>query len=135
MQFKENLPEQCPPSEAYQPNGEEVVYRLGHIENDYSTDDFRSHWDKFPQNRTQYTQKVGECRAKSLSVFSTEEDARNACRLPSPRSKNKFKSLIAINLQPTDGLLMQTGIDKAHYSIWVSCTFASDRANIQVIPL
>lgn len=133
MEFIGGLPEQCPPAKARNPLPEEVVYRLGYLEDSYSAEDFLSHWDKHPQNRTKYSTNPGECQAKALSVFTSEEEARNASRLPS--LKKKIKSTLHLKLHPSDGLLIQTGNNIAHYSLWLSRIFTLDKAGIHVIPL
>ena len=133
MNFKGDLPEQCPPKDARKPNPGEVVYRLGGIENTYNETDFLSHWDRCIDKRAHYVTAPGECQAKALSVFTSEEEARKACKLP--QLKRKMKSLLYLTLQPTDGLLLQTGSNKAHCSFWVSCTFDANNTNVKVLPL
>ena len=63
MNFKGDLPEQCPPKDARKPNTGEVVYRLGGIENTYNETDFLSHWDR-------YIDKKSSLRYSSWGVSS-----------------------------------------------------------------
>nr|DAS21098.1 MAG TPA: hypothetical protein [Caudoviricetes sp.] len=44
-----------------------------------------------------------------------------------------MQSILRIKLEPTDGQLMQTN-RPSHHSLWLSCTFDPDKANILVTP-
>lgn len=131
MQFRENLPEQCPPAEARCPKSGELVYRLGHNSNGYSDDDFLSHWQLNPGKHGSYSTRPGECQAKSLSIFLKEADVIQARKLPTLK---RMQSILRIKLDPTDGQLMQTS-RPSHHSLWLSCTFDPGKANILVTPL
>lgn len=132
MDFKD-LPPQCPPAEARPAKESERIYRLGCLKDTYSPIDFRSHWERYPSKRSNYSSTPGECQAKSLSVFLSEDEAYKASKLPS--LKSKVNSILSIKLEPTDGKLMQTGGNREHHSLWLSCAFVLDKANIQVTSL
>jgi len=112
MHWFEELPPNCPPDEAFPP--EITFFRLGSIPPDDS--DFWSHRQRFPHKIFQ----VGECIARSLSVFDDLEAVRRLKRLlPSMRSRPIFQ----VELTKKDGLVQQTGNDLHHFSWWRSTEF------------
>ena len=112
MKWYEELPPDCPPDEAYSPEG--CYFRLGSIPPDDS--DFWSHRQRFPRKVFQ----VSECVARSLSVFDDKESVEKLKRLiPAMRSKPIFQ----VDLTEKDGLIQQTGNDVHHFSWWRSTEF------------
>ena len=116
MKWYEELPPDCPPDEAYSPEG--CYFRLGSIPPDDS--DFWSHRQRFPHKVFQ----VSECFARSLSVFDDKESVEKLKRLvPAMRSKPIFQ----VDLTEKNGLIQQTGNDVHHFSWWRSTEFDSSR--------
>ena len=112
MKWYEELPLDCPPDEAYSPEG--CYFRLGSIPPDDS--DFWSHRQRFSHKVFQ----VSECVARSLSVFDDKESVEKLKRLiPAMRSKPIFQ----VDLTEKDGLIQQTGNDVHHFSWWRSTEF------------
>lgn len=120
MNWYEDLPPDCPPTEASAPN--DTYFRLGSIPPDDS--DFWSHRRRFPHKKFH----VSECVAQSLSVFDNQHAAESLRRLlPTMRSKPIFQ----LNLNEKDGLIQQTGNDTHHFSWWRSTDF--DLATINIL--
>jgi hypothetical protein len=122
IEWFEDLPEQCPPKEAFIPN-EMTVYRFsftGVPENI----DFISHRMLSPDR---IFSGVDECIARSLSVFDKIEACQN--RLKLPRNRKRFSAILEVNLEENDGLIMKTFKDPNHYSWWRSNSFNFEKAN------
>jgi len=108
----EQLPEQCPPSDATLPSGD--YFRL--ISGDLLVcDDFQSHRMLAPLK----VFNVAECVAHSLSVFTDLSACESITKLPIHRGKK----IVKINLDSTDGAIKKTGKDKSHFSWWRSHEF------------
>ncbi|OLU22947.1 hypothetical protein BVH03_22110 [Pseudomonas sp. PA15(2017)] len=111
-QWFEELPEQCPPSGAFDPD-QFVCYRL--CESSAPSDgDFYSHRKLFPSKRY----PVSECQARSVSVFKDSADLEPVLKIPAQR----HKAVVELTLNKEDGVMMKTG-NKSHYSWWRSCGF------------
>lgn len=134
LEFREQLPESCPPSEAV-PTDDITVYRFSFTKDGYISDDFTSHWNRYPARRKSFLESGKECMAHGISVYKSEESLRNALRMPAlKKTKEKVKCIMEIPLIATDGLIMQTSHD-GHYTWWVSSTFAPDKASIRIIQI
>ena len=130
LEFLEQLPQNCPPSEAI-PTENITVYRFSFTKDGYTDDDFTSYWNKFQKRRESFTGKGNECIAHGISVCKSEADLRNALKMPIMK---KAKCIMEIPLVATDGLIMQTFHD-GHYTWWVSSTFVPSKARINIIPI
>lgn len=111
-EWYEELPEQCPPSNAFNPDGF-VCYRLCQCV-EPTEGDFLSHRALFPLK----TFRAPECRARAISVFGKPEDLDPLLKL----AIHKHKAKVKITLGQVDGLAMKTGKD-SHYSWWRSRSF------------
>lgn len=100
--------ETCPPESAMPING--FYFRLGN--NPPTPEDFFSHRRLNPDQ----SYSVTECRARSVSLFDTEEAAKKIKKMPKMRDKNL--TVLEINFVNADGLVMQTGDNKHHFSWW-----------------
>jgi len=111
-EWREELPDNCPPPEAFDPNSRKF-YRL--VKNLPPTDrDFYSTRQESPER------KIGsECIARSVSILSTKEGCLKRKSLPLLRNKIPAE----ITLPSGSGLVMQTLQDKFHYSWWVKRGF------------
>lgn len=123
MNWFEELPEQCPPKEAFNPEGFSF-YRFSSSENP-DLNDFLSHRYLHP---TTVFNNVPECIARSLSVYDSLEKCINLRKLP--RHRNKWKSILELKLNADDGLVMKTFPDPNHYSWWRSNSFKLETAKI-----
>lgn len=111
-QWYEELPEQCPPSDAFGLQ-EFVCYRLCAGEAPQEQD-FLSHRALFPAKKF----SAPECQARAISVFTKPEDLDPVMKLAIHRQKAKVK----IVLGREDGVAKKTG-QNSHYSWWRSRSF------------
>lgn len=118
VEWNEELPELCPPSDAIVPENI-IVYRFCRELNP-TEDDFISHRKLWPDKRFD---GVDECLARSLSVIDDLEICKN--RLKLPRMKN-FNSIYEVRLGVNDGLIKKTFPDPNHYSWWRAKSFIID---------
>ena len=118
----EELPEYCPPKESFVPKGM-TVYR-------FSSSEIPSNNDFISQrllNPDKIFSGVSECIARSLSVYDDLDACNNIYKLP--RHRKRFKSILVVNLNESDGLIMKTFKDPNHYSWWRSNSFNFETAN------
>ena len=101
-------------------------YRLAQKPNTYSQEDFVSYAEKDPERNwgEQLPLAVG------LSVIDNETKARKNLKLPMFR---QFKGIIALMLNPPDGVVKQTGIHLSHYTWWRTKSF--DMSNLKMLEL
>ena len=112
--WAEDLPEECPPSDARKPNNE-VYYRLVSVFPP-SEKDFWSHRKIFPKRIF----KTSECIARACSLSSTLKYCQDLTKLPGFVDKQK---IVEIKLTPSSGLIKQTGDGKCHFSWWRAHNF------------
>lgn len=110
--YSEELPNNCPPEDAAPPASK--YYRIG--SNPPQEEDFFSHRKLYPFKAF----KVGECRARSVSIFDTLESV-DIIRNIAPTLKNKY--VLEVDLVEKDGVVLQTGNNNNHYSWWKSANF------------
>ena len=121
MDWYEQLPPLCPPSDAVPCSG--TYYRIS--KGNPATDkDFFSQ-RKLQPNRVFTGLGVDECIARSISLFSELNDATRRLKLPKFRSAN----IAEITLQPKDGVMKKTFSD-SHYSWWRSVDYDVSQAII-----
>lgn len=132
LEFRDQLPASCPPDEAVSTENT-IVYRLSFTTSENTTEDFISHWNKYPKRRRSFANN--ECIAHGLSVYKTEENLRNALTMPAfKKASGKVTCILQIALNVSDGLIMNTYNDQ-HYTWWVSSTFVPDRSKITRIDI
>ncbi|MBT9187635.1 hypothetical protein [Zobellia russellii] len=126
MSWIEDLPEKCPPNEAFVPD-KFKVFRLATTE---STDEinFQSQRALKPNARFK---GVDECVARSTSVFDEINKCINMSKLP--LYKNKWKAVLELELNQKDGLVLKTFKDPNHYSWWRSTNFETNNVIIKTI--
>jgi len=117
MNWSEDLPESCPPSDAFSSDGSNLYYRLIKDESP-KENDFHSHRKLWPNQIFNAT----ECIARSLSIYNNKSACLDLIKLPAIRTKG-LKNIVELNLKITDGLLKKTGKDQFHYSWWRSDSF------------
>ena len=99
IDYRENLPERCPPEDAEEVREELHLYRLVES-NPASDDDFRSQRAMYPDKRFH----IDECLAHGLSVWTSQTQAENVRRLP----KLRDKQVCRVRLCPGAGRIKQT---------------------------
>ena len=120
IQWFEELPESCPPSDALDCNG--VFYRIANA-NPADISDFFSQRMLYP-SRT--FRDVDECTARSLSLFDTKEAAELRLKLPKFRNAH----IAEVTLTATDCKIKKT-FGPQHYSWWRTTSF--DITNTTII--
>jgi hypothetical protein len=119
----EELPNECPPKEAFEPN-RMIVYRLT-VKTEPEESDLLSQRALKPNRKFK---GVDECISRSLSVYNKVDKCWKMVKLPT--FKNRWKSVVEIELKSDDGLVMKTFKDPNHYSWWRSTKFTIDNTKI-----
>ena len=112
MRYLEELPPECPPSEAKLIETPIKVFRLVKT-NPPTTDDFKSQLLLQPRRKFK-----DECIARGLSVWSSREKCKNVRRLPV--YKNSF--LCKVSLDSGAGHIKWNG-DSFHHTWWPFATY------------
>ena len=109
------MPIGCPPEDVLVPS-EHPFYRLASQIGSYTADDFKSYAEADPQRN--WGEKLP--LAVGLSLIDNESKARKNLKLPMFR---QFKGVIALTLNPTDGVVKQTGVHLSNYTWWRTKSF------------
>ncbi len=119
------MPSGCPPEEVLVAH-EHPFYRLAQKSDTYSGEDFLSYAEKDPERNwgDQLPMAVG------LSVIDNETKARKNLKLPVFK---RFQGIIALMLNPTDGVVKQTGAHRSHYTWWRTKSF--EMSNLKMLEL
>ena len=121
MNYREPLPDGCPPDTAEEIVQPRDVFRL--VRTDPPTeDDFKSQREENP-GRT--FRGVDECQARGLSVHTERRDSENALKLPNLRGR----LICRLRLGLGAGTIQQTGRPSHHtwwpladYDVLAQCT-------------
>ncbi len=119
------VPDNCPPQDIDVPTNQ-GFYRLSRKKNSYNDKDFLTKKQKNPDD------PWGDLiiYAVGLSLVLGLEDAKAEIKLPKFKG---FKGIIELVLNPTDGVVKQTGEYKRHYTFWFTQAFSTD--NLKMIGL
>ena len=109
----EELPEQCPPKDAFSPNGQ-TFYRLVNGQA-VTSDDFTSQQAEFPWKEFL---GVDKCILRAVSIFLNKADCEKMLKFP----RHKHKNVYALTLIETDGVVKQT-FKPSHHSWWRTTKF------------
>jgi len=109
------MPAGCPPEDVLVPS-EHPFFRLAIQADSYTIEDFKSYAETDSQRNWGERLPL----AVGLSLIDNEAKARKNLRLPMFR---KFKGIIAITLNPSDGVVKQTGVHLSHYTWWRTTSF------------
>lgn len=113
MNWYEELPNNCPPNDAVEPNGQEF-FRLCEV-NPASNSDFYS---QKKENSNRIFAGVSECILRAVSLW----DDQNKCLKQKKYPAQRKKVLGKIELSKEDGLIKNT-FKPNHYSWWRSDKF------------
>ena len=121
MNWYEQLPPLCPPSDAILCSGR--FYRIAKGSPANNADFFSQR--KLQPDKVFVGLGIDECIARSISLFAIKSDAVRRLRLP------KFRNacIAEVVLQPKDGVMKKTFAD-SHYSWWRSVDFEVSQAKI-----
>lgn len=111
--WHEELPEQCPPGDAFEPNNFRC-YRLCE-QTPFTESDFLSQRALAPEK----VFNAPECIARAVSVFTGIEDCINLRKL----AIHKKKVVASLTLNPGAGMVKKTGKARTHHSWWRSSSF------------
>lgn len=109
------MPAGCPPEDVLVPS-EHQFFRLAKQTTTYSLDDFKSYAEANPLRNWGERLPL----AIGLSLIANENKARKYMKLPMFR---QFKGIISLTLNPTDGVVKQTGVHVSHYTWWRTISF------------
>ena len=109
------MPAGCPPENILVPK-EHSFFRLAKQSATYSDDDFKSYAEANPQRN--WGERLPF--AVGLSLIDNETKARKNLKLPMFR---QYRGIISLTLNPTDGVVKQTGVHRSHYTWWRTTSF------------
>ncbi len=109
----EQLPEQCPPKDAFIPKGE-TFYRLVNGQ-PATSEDFISQRAEFPWKDFL---NIDKCIIRAVSIFKVKEDCEKMLKFP----RHKTKSVYTLELAESDGVVKQT-FKPSHHSWWRTSNF------------
>lgn len=112
MNYREPLPDGCPPDDAEEITERRIVYRLVRT-NPPTDDDFRSQRAEKPDAKF-HNLPGGECQARGLSVFSRRRDAERQLK------KAHFRGwrLCEVTLDQGAGRIHRWSTRGSHYTWW-----------------
>ena len=109
------MPTGCPPEDVLVPS-EHSFFRLASQAQVYSSDDFKSYAESDPQRNWGERLPL----AVGLSLIDNEAKARKNLKLPMFRH---YRGIISLLLNPTDGVVKQTGVHRSHFTWWRTTSF------------
>lgn len=116
------MPEGCPPEDILIAEAH-PFFRLSLQSDSYSADDFKSYAEADHQRNWGQMLPL----AVGLSLIEDESKARRNLKLPMFR---KYQGIIALTLNPTDGVVKQTGAHRSHYTWWRTTSFQMSNLNM-----
>lgn len=119
------MPEGCPPEDVYVAL-EHPFYRMAYSAEAYSDEDFKSYAELNPNKDWGDMLPL----AVGLSIIDNEDKAKRNLKLPIFK---KFNGIIVMTLNPTDGVVKQTGVHLSHYTWWRTTKF--DKSNITMLEI
>lgn len=118
IDWVEELPPKCPPSEAQ--SSAEWFYRL--VENiPLELSDFCSQRKLFP-NKVFESKGVTECQARACSIFCDLNSIKRILKYP----MHKSKKIVRLKMEDSYGVILKTG-QEHHYSWWVTSSFNPEK--------
>jgi hypothetical protein len=124
--FYEDLPDQCPPSDAISPTDGQEFYRLAF--NDPPTrEDFDSQTKKGLSGAKRQYPGVDPCLLCACSLWETVAQAKGA------RKRGSNSPIVCVVLDSTAGKIKKT-FSRGHFSWWISGDF-DPCAHSHIVPL
>ena len=125
VQWKNEMPDGCPPLDVLIPDGH-TFFRYTLFAARCEETDFLTYRQLNPDR------DWGELLplASGLSVINSLEKARRNLKLPMLR---KYKGIAELVLNPTDGVVQQTGVHLSHYTWWQTTSFNMN--HVKMLPL
>ena len=123
LEWAEELPPNCPPSDAVRPKGEQyyrLVQRIPPSEQDF--------WSQRKMHPNKVFNNVSECVARSCSLISTLDVCIEYAKLPNLRNRK----IVALVLTPNSGFVKKTSAHRAHYSWWRASCFDPERECVEI---
>ena len=120
MDWIEELPPQCPPSDAFPPEG--VYYRA--VSEECSERDFIPYARLYPKKI--YSGDKA-CISRALSIFTNIDDCVDATKLPSLQKLGQTH-IAKITLTEKDGLVYKEHDKGSHHSWWRTRVFIIDNS-------
>ena len=114
MNYREELPEGCPPDDAEDIVASREVFRLVRT-SPPTEEDFIS---KRAENPDRDFGNISECQARGLSVFAERGDSQKALKLPNLRGR----LICRVALEAGAGHIQQTG-RRSHHTWWPLADF------------
>lgn len=114
MNYREPLPEGCPPDAAEDIIASQEFFRLVRT-NPPTEEDFLSQRAKNPHRNFS---RITECQARGLSIFSERADSQRALKLPNLRGC----LICRVMLEEGAGPIQQTG-QHSHHTWWPLADF------------
>lgn len=109
------MPDGCPPDDVLVAT-DHPFFRLARRSDSCDEADFKSYAEADPNRNWGQMLPL----AVGLSLIEGETKARKSLKLPMFR---QYRGIIALTLQPTDGVVKQTGAHHSHYTWWRTKTF------------
>lgn len=124
--FFEDLPDNCPLDGSAPCNG--TYYRVV-FRNPATSECF---WSQRLERGAAHTfsPQLTECQIRGVSVFSSKERCSRILRL-NPFKGSNFKGIVSVTLTEDDGVMMQTGNDRSHFTWWRTKLFDYRKARIE----
>jgi hypothetical protein len=119
------MPDGCPPEDIFVPS-EHSFYRLAKQSDNYTADDFKSYAETDPDRNWGALLPL----AVGLSIIDNEKKARKNLKLPMFR---QYKGIIALVLNPMDGVVKQTGAHRSHFTWWRTTSF--QMSNVKMLQI
>ena len=119
------MPAGCPPDDILVPSGH-PFFRFAKNDGTYCEADFKTYAETDPQRHwgEQLPLAVG------LSLIDNETKARRNLKLPMFRH---YRGIIALVLNPADGVVRQTGVHRSHFTWWRTQQF--QMSNLKMLQL
>ena len=116
------MPEGCPPNDVMVATNH-PFFRLARQVDEYTADDFKSYYETDPQRNWGPLLPL----AVGHSLIEGEAKARRNLKLPMFR---QYHGIISLSLNPSDGVVLQTGAHRSHYTWWRTQSFEMSNLNM-----
>ena len=119
------MPDGCPPDNILVAEAH-LFYRLAKQADTYTAEDFMSYAETDPKHNWGKMLPL----AVGLSIIEEETKARRNLKLPMFR---QYHGIIALTLEPVDGVVKQTGVHRSHYTWWRTSSFQTSNLKMLVL--